>query len=99
MDEGPVEHAAGRGMVQGMAIGFVIVAGITLGIMVNAGAAVVPALGVAAFAGFWGGPGFGGMLGATIAAVRAEEDSPSIPAASVALNHLAEEHAAHRSAA
>ncbi len=99
-NEGPVEHAAGRGMLQGAAAGFVIVASVTVGIMLNAGAGLVPSLGVAAFAGFWGGPGFGGMLGATVASIHAEEATPSIrsvpkPTESSRIDH----DPAHRTAA
>lgn len=84
MSEGPVEQAAGRGMLKGMVVATVIVGGVTFGIMLNAGAGLVPALGVAAFASFWGGPGFGGFLGATIAAVRAEKATSSLPPAATA---------------
>jgi hypothetical protein len=33
---------------------------------------MVDSLGLGAFAGVWGGPGFGGMLGAILAYARAE---------------------------
>lgn len=75
---GEVERAAGRGLYKGMAIGFVVMSGVTFASMMHAGAGLVPSLGVAAFAGFWGGPGYGGMLGATVAAVQAEHSAPSI---------------------
>lgn len=68
--EGDDERAAAQGFVTGTISGFLIVAGIAMGISLNAGADVVPALGTGAFAGFWGGPGFGGMIGATLACTR-----------------------------
>lgn len=67
------ESAAARGMVVGMIVGFFAVGGIALAMTLYAGGEMVSALGLAAFAGFWGGPGFGGMMGATLAATRAEE--------------------------
>lgn len=70
--EGPVERAALRGAVTGTIIGTVVMTvGVTVA-MLNAGAQLVPAVGVGLFAAFWGGPGFGGMMGAILAAVRAE---------------------------
>ncbi len=71
--EGAVERAAGRGMVIGTIIGLVLVTGVFTGMMLFAGAEFVPAVGVGLFAGFWGGPGLGGMMGAILGAVRAKE--------------------------
>jgi hypothetical protein len=67
------ESAALRGAVIGTVIGFFVVAGFTIAIALNAGTSLVAAVGLGAFAGFWGGPGFGGMLGATLAVTRNEE--------------------------
>lgn len=62
------EPRIGRSAAIGALVGFVIV-GLLYGGVVLAGGADRPgALGVAVFAGIWGGPGFGAMLGATIAA-------------------------------
>ena len=66
----PAESAARRGAVIGTVIGFVVVGAVTVAIALNAGTSVVAALGVGAFAAFWGGPGFGGMLGATLGVTR-----------------------------
>lgn len=71
--EGAVERAAGRGMVTGMIIGLVLVTGMFTLMTLYAGAEFVPAVGVGLFAGFWGGPGFGGMMGAILGAIRANE--------------------------
>jgi hypothetical protein len=67
------ENAAARGAIIGTIVGFFVVGGITVAIALNAGTSVVSAAGVGAFAAFWGGPGFGGMLGATLAACRNED--------------------------
>ena len=67
------ESAALRGALIGTVVGFFVVAGFTVAIALNAGTSLVAAGGVGLFAGFWGGPGFGGMLGATLAATRHEE--------------------------
>lgn len=67
------ESAAMRGAVVGTVVGFVVVAAITVAIALNAGTSMIAAVGLGAFAGFWGGPGFGGMLGATLSATRNDE--------------------------
>lgn len=64
------ESAAMRGAIVGTFVGFGVVGAITLAIALNAGSSMLPAIGLGAFAAFWGGPGFGGMLGATLAATR-----------------------------
>lgn len=66
------ESAAARGAIVGMVVGFFVVGAIAVAITLNAGSDLVPALGLGAFAAFWGGPGFGGMLGATLAATKAD---------------------------
>ena len=71
--EGAVERAAGHGMVTGAIIGFVLLTAMSTLMMLNAGASLAPAVGVGLFAGFWGGPGFGGMMGAILGATRAKE--------------------------
>jgi hypothetical protein len=74
-----LDHAAdqelgiGRAVLRGSLIGFAIVATIAWVIARFAGFDNVDALGVGAFAGLWGGPGFGGMMGATLAASRAHD--------------------------
>jgi hypothetical protein len=67
------ESAALRGALIGTVIGFVLVGAFTIVIALNAGTSVLAAVGLGAFAAFWGGPGFGGMLGATLAVTRSEE--------------------------
>lgn len=64
------ESAAARGAIIGTIVGVVVVGGIAVAIALNAGTSVVAAFGIGAFAAFWGGPGFGGMLGATLGATR-----------------------------
>jgi len=64
------ESAAMRGAIIGTIIGTLVVGGITVAIALNAGTSVIAAAGIGAFAAFWGGPGFGGMLGATLGACR-----------------------------
>lgn len=72
--EGPSESAAGKGFIHGSIAGFIAVSLIGFFVALNAGAELWPAIGVAAFAGVWGGPGFGGMIGATLAALRHDDD-------------------------
>lgn len=71
--EGPGESAAAKGFIRGSIGGFVLVFGIGFLVALNAGADLWPAVGIATFAGVWGGPGFGGMIGATLAAVKYDE--------------------------
>jgi hypothetical protein len=67
------ESAAMRGAIIGTIIGFCAVGAIAVAIALNAGTSMISAVGIGAFAGFWGGPGFGGMLGATLGATRNDE--------------------------
>jgi hypothetical protein len=62
----------GRAILLGSSIGFVVVATIVCLIALAAGYDAPDAIGVGAFAGLWGGPGFGGMMAATVAASRHE---------------------------
>ena len=63
----------GHAVLRGSLVGFVIVATIAWLVARVAGYTTTDAFGVAAFAGLWGGPGFGGMMGATLAANRAQD--------------------------
>jgi hypothetical protein len=63
----------GHAVLRGSLIGFAIVAAIAWVVARLAGFSSTDALGVAAFAGLWGGPGFGGMMGATLAGSRAHD--------------------------
>jgi hypothetical protein len=63
----PVDAEAagiGRAAVAGACVGFLVVLTLVGGIVLAAGAGVVSALGVGAFVALWGGPGWGGMVGA-----------------------------------
>lgn len=62
----------GRSFVVASLVGGLITFAVTGGITLLASHQVGPALGVGLFAAFWGGPGFGGMLGAVRASSRAE---------------------------
>jgi lipopolysaccharide export LptBFGC system permease protein LptF len=75
------ESAALRGALIGTVIGFFVVGGFAFWVALNAGTSTIAAVGLALFAGFWGGPGFGGMLGATLAVTRNEEREREAPAA------------------
>ncbi len=67
------ESAALRGALIGTVIGFFAVGGFAFWVSLNAGSSLIAAVGLGLFAAFWGGPGFGGMLGATLAVTRNEE--------------------------
>ena len=71
------EQRIGHAAVRGTLIGYLAVTTIVTVIGLTAHLAFVPALGIALFCAFWGGPGFGGMLGATLAVTReqAREDA------------------------
>jgi hypothetical protein len=61
-----------RAIFIGSLIGFAIVFTVVCVIGLAAGYDTVDAMGVGAFAGLWGGPGFGGMMAATIRASHHE---------------------------
>ena len=63
----------GHAVLRGSLIGFAIVATIAWLVARLGGYSTADAFGVAAFAGLWGGPGFGGMMGATLAASRVHD--------------------------
>jgi hypothetical protein len=60
------EIGVGRAAIHGTIISAVIVSALVIAIGLYAGASLGDSLGMAAFAAFFGGPGFGGMLGAVI---------------------------------
>lgn len=60
------EVGLGRAYAIGSAVGFVAVFLVCGAICLIAGVEPGAALGAAAFTGFWGGPGFGGMMGAVL---------------------------------
>jgi hypothetical protein len=63
----------GTGFVKGAAIGAVVVFLVCGGIALVAGTGIAGAIGIGAFAAFWGGPGFGGMMGAVLHDARHPE--------------------------
>ncbi len=79
-----------RSFVKGSLVGGVATFAVMFAIAFNASDLVVPSAAVAGFAAFWGGPGFGGMLGAVSAmtreehrteaeAARSRADEPAVP--------------------
>jgi hypothetical protein len=76
----PLDEPAGgfgRAAAIGAVIGYFVVLTIVTGIALAAGAGVVSALAVGAFAALWGGPGWGGMIGAVRHADRVGDDEPA----------------------
>lgn len=72
----PAESAGpsfGKSVLVGSTIAFVIVFTVAAGVSLWGGFSVIDAIGLGVFAGLWGGPGFGGMLGAIAHYVRTEE--------------------------
>ncbi len=63
------QRAAIRGALVGVAVFFPFIVGVTL----LAGGGTIGALAVASYGSFFGGMGFGAMLGGVIQLVRAEE--------------------------
>lgn len=58
------EAGIGRAAVKGAIIGYFAVLIIVAGIVLAAGAGLGVALAVGAYVAIWGGPGWGGMIGA-----------------------------------
>lgn len=61
-----VDAGLGRAFVIGSIVGFFGVLLVCGGIALASGSALWPAVGIGLFAAFWGGPGFGGMMGAVL---------------------------------
>jgi hypothetical protein len=61
-----------RSFVVGTFVGFVVVGGFCGAITALFGGGLAGALAVGAFCGFWGGPGFGGMMGFVVHRARTE---------------------------
>lgn len=57
---------------KGAAVGFVVVAVLVASLALLMGLGWTVALGVAAFTAVWGGPGFGGMMGAVLHHIRSD---------------------------
>lgn len=71
------EAGIGHAAVVGAGIGFLAVLTIVSGIVLAAGAGLGVALAVGAYAAMWGGPGWGGMIGAQRYADRVDEEERS----------------------
>lgn len=85
------QSGIGRAVVIGVVVASVIVSTFVALAALWAGAHLVDAIGMAAFAAFFGGPGFGGMLGAVMYVER--QQSRSTKTARVV---GPDEHEAHR---
>jgi hypothetical protein len=71
-DEWPEEPGMGRAIVLGCVVGATLsFVGVTLG-MLAIGIGLDSALGLGAFVAFWGGLGFGSMVGGVLWATKAE---------------------------
>jgi hypothetical protein len=73
------------GFVKGSILGGLVVFLVCAAIAVAAGCGLGPAVGIGAFAAFWGGPGFGGMMGAVLHHSHDQHSSeadPSVPVGS-----------------
>lgn len=77
-----VAPGTGRAIIIGTIVGFIVVGGFCGLAGLIAGMEPSAALALAAFTGFWGGPGFGGMMGFVLheskveAAEEAAHDRP-----------------------
>ncbi len=70
------DRGLGKAFVLGSLIGFVVVFGIFGGLSLVAGLDAPAAAGLGAFTAVWGGPGFGGMMGAVL---HHESDGDVLP--------------------
>jgi hypothetical protein len=64
------DASIGRAAVAGAAIGFVVIFTLMAAILLGAGSGLVSAVGVGTFVAAFGGPGWGGMIGAVRCAER-----------------------------
>lgn len=60
------EHGIARAFVVGSIVGFVATFAVCGGIALACGSGAVAASGIGLFTAVWGGPGFGGMMGAVL---------------------------------
>lgn len=73
----PSEAGIGHAAVKGAIVGYLAVLTIMTGIVLAAGAGLGVALAVGAYVAIWGGPGWGGMIGAQHYADRIAGDERS----------------------
>lgn len=84
-DAADPEDGIGRAFVIGSVVGFIVVFAAFGGAALAIGLEVVPSLGLALFVSIWGGPGFGGMMGAVVhnehagARVTVDAEATSLP--------------------
>jgi hypothetical protein len=60
------DEKLGRAFIKGSVVGSVLVFLFCGGVSLLAGLGWAGAIGIGLFTAFWGGPGFGGMMGATV---------------------------------
>lgn len=67
------EQRIGHAAVRGTLVGYAAVTAVVsiIGLISHAG--IGPSIGIALVCAFWGGPGFGGMIGATLGLTREQE--------------------------
>ena len=68
----PADTGLVRAFAIGAAIGAVAVFAVFFGVATALGLGTPAAIGIGAFTAAWGGPGFGGMMGAVLHITRAE---------------------------
>lgn len=66
------EQGLARAFVIGSIVGFIAVFVVFAGLTLAVGMGIGPAVGVGVFTACWGGPGFGGMMGAVLHHSKAE---------------------------
>ncbi len=79
-DPADATPAAVRAFATGTLIGVVVVGTFCGGITALFGGGWAGALAVGAFCAFWGGPGFGGMMGFVVHQARAEKAAEAVRA-------------------
>ncbi len=73
LTSGGPDEGMGKAFIMGSVIGFVASFTLFGGVALAAGLGTGAALGIGAFTAFWGGPGFGGMMGAVLHFSRTTE--------------------------
>lgn len=75
---GGADRTIGQAAVMGAVIGYFAVVALIGSILLVAGAGWAVALGVGAFVGIWGGPGWGGMVAAQLRSDRIDEEERTL---------------------